>query len=60
MQKLGLEPLALANAAERAKACGRPQAAKDLADLVERVGRDPALVGVEESVNQQMPRGAFA
>jgi UDP-N-acetylglucosamine--N-acetylmuramyl-(pentapeptide) pyrophosphoryl-undecaprenol N-acetylglucosamine transferase len=41
MQKLGLEPGALANAAERAKRAGRPDAAKDLADLVERTGRDP-------------------
>ena len=41
MQKLGLEPAALANAAARAKAVGRPDAAKDLADLVERTGRDP-------------------
>ena len=41
MQKLGLEPGALANAAARAKKAGRPDAAKDLADLVERTGRDP-------------------
>ena len=41
MQKLGLEPGALANAAQRAKSAGRPEAAKDLADLVERTGRDP-------------------
>jgi UDP-N-acetylglucosamine--N-acetylmuramyl-(pentapeptide) pyrophosphoryl-undecaprenol N-acetylglucosamine transferase len=38
MQKLGLEPAALANAAERARAVGRPDAARDLADLVERTG----------------------
>jgi UDP-N-acetylglucosamine--N-acetylmuramyl-(pentapeptide) pyrophosphoryl-undecaprenol N-acetylglucosamine transferase len=41
MQKLGLEPAALAKAAARAKSAGRPDAAKDLADLVERTGRDP-------------------
>lgn len=35
MQKLGLDPVALENAAGRAKACGKPQAASDLADLVE-------------------------
>ena len=40
MQKLGLEPGALANAASRARAVGRPSAASDLADLVERTGRD--------------------
>lgn len=35
MQKLGLEPAALENAAARAKSCGHPNAARDLADLVE-------------------------
>ncbi|GAA0727303.1 undecaprenyldiphospho-muramoylpentapeptide beta-N-acetylglucosaminyltransferase [Sphingomonas japonica] len=49
MQKLGLDTLALANAAARAKDCGRPHAARDLADLVEgidspRVPLPPALV----------------
>ncbi len=38
MQKLGLEPEALANAAARARSVGRPQAAGDRADLVERIG----------------------
>jgi UDP-N-acetylglucosamine--N-acetylmuramyl-(pentapeptide) pyrophosphoryl-undecaprenol N-acetylglucosamine transferase len=41
MQKLGLEPAALAKAAERARGVGRPDAARALADLVERTGRDP-------------------
>ena len=41
MQKLGLEPVSLAKAAECAKKAGRPSAARDLADLVERTGRDP-------------------
>ena len=41
MQKLGLEPVALTAAAGRAKAVGRPNAAGDLADLVERTGRAP-------------------
>jgi UDP-N-acetylglucosamine--N-acetylmuramyl-(pentapeptide) pyrophosphoryl-undecaprenol N-acetylglucosamine transferase len=40
MQKLALDPAALANAAARARAVGRPNAAADLADLVERTGRD--------------------
>ncbi len=35
MQKLGLDPSALQNAAARARGCGRPDAARDLADLVE-------------------------
>jgi UDP-N-acetylglucosamine--N-acetylmuramyl-(pentapeptide) pyrophosphoryl-undecaprenol N-acetylglucosamine transferase len=37
MQKLGLDPVALQNAAARAKSCGRPNATRDLADLVERL-----------------------
>ena len=35
MQKLGLDPAALQNAAGRARSCGRLNAASDLADLVE-------------------------
>ncbi|MBY0583212.1 MAG: undecaprenyldiphospho-muramoylpentapeptide beta-N-acetylglucosaminyltransferase [Sphingomonas sp.] len=35
MQKLGLDPPALQNAAGRARSCGRPDAVRDLADLVE-------------------------
>jgi UDP-N-acetylglucosamine--N-acetylmuramyl-(pentapeptide) pyrophosphoryl-undecaprenol N-acetylglucosamine transferase len=38
MQKLGLEPEALTNAARRAKSCGRPDAVRDLADLIEEIG----------------------
>jgi UDP-N-acetylglucosamine--N-acetylmuramyl-(pentapeptide) pyrophosphoryl-undecaprenol N-acetylglucosamine transferase len=49
MQKLALEPEALANAAARARAVGRPDAARDLADLVERTGGGEALV-MEETV----------
>jgi len=37
MQKLGLDPQALQNAAARAKSCGRPNATRDLADLVENL-----------------------
>ncbi len=57
MQKLGLEPDMLANAAERAKSAGRPDAAKDLADLVERTGRDPGVDPnfVRENVLRPMP-----
>lgn len=35
MQRLGLDPIALENAAGRAKSVGRPHAVSDLADLVE-------------------------
>lgn len=38
MQKMGLDPEALANAARRARSCGRPNAVKDLADLIEEIG----------------------
>lgn len=59
MQKLGLAPEALANAAERAKAVGRPNAARDLADLVERTGQRRAAT--EEGVSPAAaPQGAYA
>jgi UDP-N-acetylglucosamine--N-acetylmuramyl-(pentapeptide) pyrophosphoryl-undecaprenol N-acetylglucosamine transferase len=65
MQKLGLDPDALANAAARARAVGRPDAARDLADLVERTGRDPGidLMPAQEPVGailRPIPNGAFA
>jgi UDP-N-acetylglucosamine--N-acetylmuramyl-(pentapeptide) pyrophosphoryl-undecaprenol N-acetylglucosamine transferase len=62
MQKLALQPGALANAAERAKAVGRPHAARDLADLVERTGRDPAADALvaDEMVLRTVPQGAYA
>jgi UDP-N-acetylglucosamine--N-acetylmuramyl-(pentapeptide) pyrophosphoryl-undecaprenol N-acetylglucosamine transferase len=62
MQKLGLDPEALANAAARARAVGRPNAASDLADLVERTGRDLGTdpLPSEEVVLTPIPNGAFA
>ncbi|HMG48512.1 MAG TPA: undecaprenyldiphospho-muramoylpentapeptide beta-N-acetylglucosaminyltransferase [Allosphingosinicella sp.] len=62
MQKLGLEPVALARAAEQAKAVGRPDAARDLADLVERTGRDPGADPgfVREAVLRPMAGGVPA
>ena len=41
MQKLGLDSGALANAAKRARGCGRPNAAVELANLVEGFGAQP-------------------
>ena len=38
MQRLGLDPAALQNAADRARSVGRPRATSDLADLVEQLG----------------------
>ena len=59
MQKMALEPGALPNAAKRARACGRPNAARDMADLLESIGQapimnDPLRVGpVPTSLNLQ-------
>jgi UDP-N-acetylglucosamine--N-acetylmuramyl-(pentapeptide) pyrophosphoryl-undecaprenol N-acetylglucosamine transferase len=62
MQKLGLEPAALANAAARARAVGRPNAASDLADLLERTGRDLGTdpLPSEEVILTPIPNGAYA
>ena len=50
MQKLGLEPDALTFAATKARQIGRPNATRDLADLVERVANGqplhPAEIGL--------------
>ncbi len=48
MQKLGLDPEGLANAAGRARSIGRPNATRDLADLVEALDRPtaPQMVGL--------------
>jgi UDP-N-acetylglucosamine--N-acetylmuramyl-(pentapeptide) pyrophosphoryl-undecaprenol N-acetylglucosamine transferase len=47
IEALAMDPVALNNAAARALSVGRPHAARDLADLVERVGNGvaPVLVG---------------
>ena len=62
MQKLGLEPEALAKAAARARSVGRPDAAKRLADLVERTGRDPGVdpLFVRDNVLRPMAYGVPA
>ncbi len=48
MQKLGLDPDGLTNAAGRSRSVGRPNATRDLADLVENLDRPlaPNLVGI--------------
>lgn len=56
MQKLGLDPAALENAAGRAKGCGRPNAVGDLADLVESL--DAPIARLPVGVPQK--REAFA
>ena len=62
MQKLALDPDALANAAARARALGKPDAARALADLVERVGRHPGADPqfVRDNILQPMPGGVPA
>jgi UDP-N-acetylglucosamine--N-acetylmuramyl-(pentapeptide) pyrophosphoryl-undecaprenol N-acetylglucosamine transferase len=49
MQKLGLDPAALQNAAGRARSCGRPDAARDLADLVESLDDTPGDMPIGEA-----------
>jgi len=46
IEALAMDPVALNNAAMRAMSVGRPHAARDLADVVERVGGGLAPVGV--------------
>ncbi|PHQ62351.1 MAG: undecaprenyldiphospho-muramoylpentapeptide beta-N-acetylglucosaminyltransferase [Sphingobium sp.] len=43
MQKMAMEPGALQNAAKRARNCGRPDAARDMADLLESIGKAPIM-----------------
>ncbi len=43
IQKLGLDTVGLENAAARARGCGRPDAARDLADLVESIDAPEAM-----------------
>ena len=46
IEALAMDPVALGNAAARALSVGRPHAARDLADLVERIASRPAPVAV--------------
>jgi UDP-N-acetylglucosamine--N-acetylmuramyl-(pentapeptide) pyrophosphoryl-undecaprenol N-acetylglucosamine transferase len=52
----------LATAAARARAVGRPDAAKDLADLVERTGREPGAdpLLARPAAPRAMPQGVPA
>lgn len=59
---LGLEPDALAEAAAHARACGRPDATRALADLVERMAKTPgmdAMAATEKTVQAPI-QGALA
>ncbi len=50
IEAMAADPLALNNAAARALSVGRPHAARDLADLVERVGNGVAPIMVGSSL----------
>lgn len=52
MQKLGLDPAALENAATRAKSVGRPNAVRDLADLVESLDSPVSRLPVGKPVQK--------
>lgn len=60
MQKLGLDPQGLTNAAKAARSCGRPRATADLADLVESLGRTPVVDGLRADDWAPSPRLAGA
>jgi UDP-N-acetylglucosamine--N-acetylmuramyl-(pentapeptide) pyrophosphoryl-undecaprenol N-acetylglucosamine transferase len=53
MQKLGLDPAALENAASRAKSVGRPHAVRDLADLVESLDAPLSRLPVGKPASQK-------
>jgi UDP-N-acetylglucosamine--N-acetylmuramyl-(pentapeptide) pyrophosphoryl-undecaprenol N-acetylglucosamine transferase len=63
IEALAMDPVALNNAAARALSSGRPHAARDLADLVERVGNGVAPVAVGPAlaprVTAEAPDGAI-
>jgi len=53
MQKLGLDPAALENAATRARSVGRPHAVRDLADLVESLDSPVSRLPVGKAAPRQ-------
>jgi UDP-N-acetylglucosamine--N-acetylmuramyl-(pentapeptide) pyrophosphoryl-undecaprenol N-acetylglucosamine transferase len=63
IEAMAADPIALNNAAARALSVGRPHAARDLADLVERVGNglSPVAVGLSLTprVTAEAPDGAI-
>ena len=63
IEALAMDPVALNNAAARALTVGRPHAAHDLADLVERVGNGvaPVVVGpaLTARITAEAPEGAM-
>jgi UDP-N-acetylglucosamine--N-acetylmuramyl-(pentapeptide) pyrophosphoryl-undecaprenol N-acetylglucosamine transferase len=58
IEALAMDPVALNNAAARALSVGRPHAARDLADLVERVGNGAAPVAVGPTLSPRVTADA--
>ncbi|MFL6759158.1 undecaprenyldiphospho-muramoylpentapeptide beta-N-acetylglucosaminyltransferase [Sphingomonas sp.] len=58
IEALAIDPVALNNAAARALSVGRPHAARDLADLVERIGNGIAPVAVGPALSPRVTAGA--
>ena len=60
IEAMAAEPDALANAAHQAWNCGRPDAAKDLADLVEGFGGSPMMDVIRVGKTNGAKRGALS
>ena len=60
IEAMAADPIALNNAAARALSVGRPHAARDLADLVERVGNGVAPVAVGPALTPRVKGAAPA
>ena len=60
IEALAIDPVALNNAAARALSVGRPHAARDLADLVERIGNGVAPIVVGPALAPRVAAGAPA
>jgi UDP-N-acetylglucosamine--N-acetylmuramyl-(pentapeptide) pyrophosphoryl-undecaprenol N-acetylglucosamine transferase len=60
IQKLGLDPEGLAHAAACARSVGRPDAVRDLADLVESIDADWASAGMGHAEPVKIARGGEA
>jgi len=58
IEALAMDPIALNNAAARALSVGRPHAARDLADLVERIGDGVAPVAVGTALTPRVTANA--
>jgi len=59
IEAMAADPVALGNAAGRALSVGRPHAARDLADLVERIGNREAPLLVGPALTPRVKTPAF-